>query len=110
VNQPTELTDISIDLASRAMAATYRNGAWVETAPSHIIGAVIDDLGYIVVITNDTLTAVYRYTNRDILKRLKQWPKGLDDIIVAATGKPVTSSLGRTPVASLLGSRAEVTE
>lgn len=107
MNQPIELIDISTDLASRAMAATYRNGAWAETAPTKIVGAIVDNLGYIIVVTNDTLTAVYRYTNREILKRLKMWPANVD-AIVSQHATVAATSLGRAPLAGL--GRREVDE
>lgn len=80
MNQPIELIDVTPELAGRAICALYRH-EWIETAPTKIIGAIVDDLGYVIVITNDELTAVYRYTNREIFKRLKMWPKGVDRIV-----------------------------
>lgn len=85
MNQPIQIIDLSTDLASRAVQAVYR-GTWVDTCPTHLVGVVHDDLGYIVCVTNDDITHVYRYTNREQLKQLKKWPQALNDIASERTG------------------------
>jgi len=87
MNEPINLIDIDPALAARAMVALYRYG-WPTAdlgnfAPTHIVGALVDDLGYICVLANGRFVATYRYTNKESLKRLKQWPIDLTNHVIA---------------------------
>lgn len=86
---PITLIDIDTSLAARTMCAIYK-GQWTPTAPTAIIGAILDGLGYAIVLTGDDVSHVYRYTNREQLKRLKQWPDGIDKVLAANGYTPPT--------------------
>jgi hypothetical protein len=70
------------DLLRRAQAAYFRSAPinMIPDQPSKYASGVEEVKGrtYVVLANNYRMLAVYRLTNRQILKRLKRWPKDLD--------------------------------
>lgn len=66
------------DLKRRAFAAYFKSGATDQ--PSGQSGvAIVDGLKYVRLHSGPKMLAVYRVDTVGRLKRLKRWPKALDD-------------------------------
>jgi hypothetical protein len=64
-------------LTQRALAAYWRTGGF--DAPGDVSVADHEGLKYVVLTNIRGVLAVYRVLNNGALKRLRRWPKALDD-------------------------------
>ena len=71
------MTDTDDKLIHRAYAAYMRSGA---CAPAPKASCVVehDGLQYVALRVNDALLGVYRVTTSGALKRLRRWPKAVE--------------------------------
>lgn len=72
----------------RALASYYRRGAKVHPDPSmtdsyfilrHLNDETVNFMQYIRLANESGTVAVYRLTNRNELRRLKRWPRSIED-------------------------------